>query len=369
MDAALDSFGRIDVVVNNAGIGTPGLLHELSVEEIQHEIATDLLGTMLVARRAIPSMLERRCGDLVFISSMAVAEPRPFQAGYTAAKAGVEGFARVLAKELEGSGIRCTVVRLGPTRSEFGLGWSSDMLMRVLDSWKQWGFMRHTEMLEPEDVAATIVSAVTRPGGFSTDVIQLNPDGSTRRTRPASTRSPGAWTRCGPPIRAGPSRDHRNRRHRRARAGRSPRPRRTSCRSSPGGSAPQRRAAGPAVMLRLGLLAASLAGRWRRARTLDLRFSHRGHHVPGLRYVGSRREQELEQDGAFELFHRGRDLVPGALRRRPLRDDPLGVGDSHLQRGRPDAPFPNDFLSFYDDHLVRLRTHLRGAPEAPPCET
>ena len=174
------ALGVIDVVVSNAGIGTPGVLHELSVAEITNEITTNLLGTMFVARRAIPSMLERRRGDLVFISSMTVVEPRPFQAGYGAAKAGVEVLARTLAKELEGTGVRTTTIRLGPTRSEFGLGWSPETLLRVIENWKQWGYMRHMEILEPDDVAAAIVNAVTAPPGFASDVIQLNPDGSSR---------------------------------------------------------------------------------------------------------------------------------------------------------------------------------------------
>jgi NAD(P)-dependent dehydrogenase (short-subunit alcohol dehydrogenase family) len=178
--AAESNLGPIDVVISNAGIGRPGLLHELSEADIRDEIGTNLFGAMFVARRAIPSMRERKRGDLVFVSSMTVVEPRPYQSGYAAAKAGVEALARTLAKELEGTGVRTTTVRLGPTRSEFGLGWNPEVLMRVIDCWKEWGLMRHMEILEPEDVAAAIVHAVTAPPGFATDVIQLNPDGSSR---------------------------------------------------------------------------------------------------------------------------------------------------------------------------------------------
>jgi NAD(P)-dependent dehydrogenase (short-subunit alcohol dehydrogenase family) len=178
--AAEAAVGPLDVVVSNAGIGTPGLAHELSVEEIHNDIATNLTGAMIVARRALPSMLERRRGDIVFISSMTVVEPRPFQGAYAAAKAGLEGYARVLRRELEGTGVRATVVRLGPTRSEFGLGWNPEMLLKVVESWKPWGLMRHMEVLDPDDVAAAIVYAVTAPAGFGTDLIEINPDGSSR---------------------------------------------------------------------------------------------------------------------------------------------------------------------------------------------
>lgn len=176
--AAEAALGPIDTVVSNAGVGLPALLHEARVDQLEAEVATNLLGPLFVARRALPAMLERRRGDLVFVSSMAVVDPRPFQAGYAAAKAGVEGMAAVLRQELEGTGVRATVVRLGPTFSEFGLGWDQEVLLRVIESWQRWGRMRHNHMLHAGQVADAIVRIVTAPPGLSTDVVQLNPDGS-----------------------------------------------------------------------------------------------------------------------------------------------------------------------------------------------
>jgi NADP-dependent 3-hydroxy acid dehydrogenase YdfG len=175
--AAEAALGAADVVVSNAGISIPGLLHEVSVADLQNELATNLLGPMLVARRALPSMLARAQGTLVFISSMNVVEPRPLQVGYTAGKMGVEGLAHTLRKDLEGTGVRSIIVRPGATRSEFGFAWGHDMLIRVLESWKHWGFMRHNEMLDAEHVAAAVVNAVTAPAGACIDLIQLTPEG------------------------------------------------------------------------------------------------------------------------------------------------------------------------------------------------
>lgn len=172
------ALGPINVVVSNAGIGRPGLLHEVPVADLEHELRTNLFGPMLVARCALPSMLERRRGNLVFISSMNVVEPRPFQVGYTAAKAGLEGMAQVLRRDLEGTGVRATIVRPGATRSEFGFGWEPDILGRVIDSWKEWGFMRHLDMMDGEQVARAVVHAVTAPPGLHVDLIQVNPERS-----------------------------------------------------------------------------------------------------------------------------------------------------------------------------------------------
>jgi NADP-dependent 3-hydroxy acid dehydrogenase YdfG len=107
---------------------------------------------------------------------MNVVEPRPFQAGYTAGKAGLEGLAHVLRKDLEGTGVRATIVRPGATRSEFGFGWEPDILVRVLDSWKLWGYLRHMDMMDGEQVALAVVHAVTAPPGLNMDVIQVNPE-------------------------------------------------------------------------------------------------------------------------------------------------------------------------------------------------
>lgn len=169
-------LGAADVVINNAGVGIPGRIHELSVADLERELATNLLGPMLVTRRALPAMLEKRSGDVVFVSSMNAVAPRPFQVGYTAAKAGVEGLAQALRMDLEGTGVRTVILRLGPTISEFGLGWDSNVLLGVIESWQRWGFMRHMGMLEAARVAEAVVAAVTAPRGIQFDVIQVNPE-------------------------------------------------------------------------------------------------------------------------------------------------------------------------------------------------
>jgi NAD(P)-dependent dehydrogenase (short-subunit alcohol dehydrogenase family) len=178
--ASEKELGPFEVVVSNAGIGIPALLHEASVEALRAEIAINLLGPMLVARRAIPSMLERDGGDLVFISSLNTVQPRTFQAGYTASKMGLEGLARVLELELEGTGVRTSVVRPGPTGTEFGNSWGGETAKKLLEAWRSQGIMRELHWMPPESVAHAVVSVVTAPPGTHFDLVQIVPKSSAR---------------------------------------------------------------------------------------------------------------------------------------------------------------------------------------------
>ena len=175
--AAEQALGPVDVVVSNAGIALPGRFHELDDADLRAEIDTNLLGPMLLVRRALLPMLERARGDLVFISSLNAVVPRPLQVGYTATKAGLEGMVRALQMELEGTGVRATIVRPGPVNTEMGRDWDPGVLKRILASWKHWGVLRHHRFLPPESVAAAVVTAVTAPRGTHLDLIQVNPEG------------------------------------------------------------------------------------------------------------------------------------------------------------------------------------------------
>ncbi|MGI8795002.1 MAG: SDR family NAD(P)-dependent oxidoreductase, partial [Acidimicrobiia bacterium] len=115
-------------------------------------------------------------GDLVFISSDATRNARPRMATYSATKAGVELLARSLAMELEGSRIRSTVVRVGPTLSEFGFGWDMDVLQDLMAFWPRYGLQRHAGVLEPAAVARAVVFAVSAPPGVHLDTIEVQPE-------------------------------------------------------------------------------------------------------------------------------------------------------------------------------------------------
>jgi NAD(P)-dependent dehydrogenase (short-subunit alcohol dehydrogenase family) len=170
-------LGPIDALVNNAGMATPGWLHRATADAIQREVATNLVGPILTSRIAIAAMRARHSrGDLVFITSDATRHARPRMATYTATKAGLEALAHCLALECEGTGIRSTVVRVGPTLSEFGFGWPMDELEELMDYWPRFGLQRHAGVLEPEAIARAVTTVLTAPPGVLFDTVEVQPE-------------------------------------------------------------------------------------------------------------------------------------------------------------------------------------------------
>ena len=112
-----------------------------------------------------PGMIERGRGDLLFVTSDVVAHPRPSMFAYVSSKWGLEGYIHALQMELEGSGVRASIVRPGPTLTGMGMDWDAGVTGEVLDEWVRWGLARHSNFLRPSAVAAAIVSTVTAPGG------------------------------------------------------------------------------------------------------------------------------------------------------------------------------------------------------------
>jgi NADP-dependent 3-hydroxy acid dehydrogenase YdfG len=173
--AAEDVLGPIQALVNNAGIAVPGPFWELTADQLEQEVRTNLLGPMLCTRRVLPGMIARGHGDVVFISSDTARAPRPRLLGYSATKAGIEVASRALSMELEGTGVRATTVRLGPTSTDFASGWTPDQVAELMTYWPRFGIHRHFHTLDPEDAARAVVFAVTSPPGVHVDVIEVQP--------------------------------------------------------------------------------------------------------------------------------------------------------------------------------------------------
>jgi NADP-dependent 3-hydroxy acid dehydrogenase YdfG len=176
-----DGLGPVEVLVNNAGIAIPGPFWELAPEQLEREVRTNLLGPMLCTRRVLGPMIRAGRGDVVFVSSDTARSPRPRLLGYSATKAGVEVAARALAMELEGTGVRATTVRVGPTLTDFASDWSSEQITDLMTYWPQYGIQRHLNTLHPDDIARAVVYAVTSPPGVHIDLVEVHPEAPTDR--------------------------------------------------------------------------------------------------------------------------------------------------------------------------------------------
>jgi NADP-dependent 3-hydroxy acid dehydrogenase YdfG len=172
----MEQHGRVDLLVNNAGLAFPGPAHEMGDGEHRRIVETNFLGAVLLTKRVVHALVEARdTGDVVFVSSDAVVHDRPRLATYAATKAAIESFARTLALELEGTGIRSTIVRVGPTESGFADGWDPSIFDELIPYWQRFGAQRHWGICQPEDIAAAVIAAVTAPARAHVSEISVGP--------------------------------------------------------------------------------------------------------------------------------------------------------------------------------------------------
>jgi NAD(P)-dependent dehydrogenase (short-subunit alcohol dehydrogenase family) len=117
--AAVDRFGRVDVLVNNAASFYAGFFEELTPEQIERQLATSLVGPMNVTRAVLPAMRRQRAGHVISISSSAgLAAGAEFVSAYAASKFGLEGWMEALRAEVAPFGIHTTIVNPGFFRTE-----------------------------------------------------------------------------------------------------------------------------------------------------------------------------------------------------------------------------------------------------------
>lgn len=132
----LDQFGKIDVLVNNAGYGLFGAIEEVSMQEARAQMETNFFGALAVTQAVLPVMRRQRSGHIVQISSMAGIRSNPGMGLYNASKFALEGFSEALALETESLDIKVTIVEPGPFRTEWA-GASSVRAKKVIDDYKE----------------------------------------------------------------------------------------------------------------------------------------------------------------------------------------------------------------------------------------
>jgi NADP-dependent 3-hydroxy acid dehydrogenase YdfG len=154
VEAAQKHFGRLDILINNAGVGNYKNLVDTSADEYDEMMDSNVRSTFLFTRHAVPVMLEQKSGNILMISSMAGRYGFPGEAVYCATKFAQVGFAQALDNELRKDGIKVGVICPGGVKTEFALGKG-----RTDDS------VRESGMLEPEDVAGAVLLACTQSPG------------------------------------------------------------------------------------------------------------------------------------------------------------------------------------------------------------
>ncbi len=168
VDAAIQRFGRIDVLVNNAGNFFAGFFEELTPEQIRNQIETLLFGPMNVTRAMLPIMREQRSGLIISISSTAGISGQLFCTAYAAAKFGLEGWMESLTPEIAPFGIRTMLVEPGFFRTELLTNESTIYAQPSIDDYAQktkeivtsWSGMNGKQSGDPAKLAAAIVKLV-----------------------------------------------------------------------------------------------------------------------------------------------------------------------------------------------------------------
>jgi 3-oxoacyl-[acyl-carrier protein] reductase len=153
VEAVVARFGRIDVLVNNAGIGRPGRIEDVSEAEWDRTLAVDLKAHFLTCRAVVPVMRRQGAGRIVNVGSIAGRHVSLANSiAYTSAKAGVIGFTRHLAQEVGRDGIRVNAVAPGPCRTP--------LLAGVMDAEREAAVVARIPLgyvSEPEEQAAVIL--------------------------------------------------------------------------------------------------------------------------------------------------------------------------------------------------------------------
>ena len=161
VDATLAEFGRLDVVVANAGVGAYGPFLEMDPDDVEAMIDVNLKGTLYTARFTLPHLIESK-GDFVSLASVAGLRAFPGEAVYNASKFGMLGFTRALDHELREVGVRVTNIAPGGIATDFAMGSG-----RTSDSVEG--------MMSAEEVADVVLFAVNQPRNLRMMTVSFRP--------------------------------------------------------------------------------------------------------------------------------------------------------------------------------------------------
>lgn len=169
-------LGDIEVLVAGAGDTYFGKLDSISTEQFESQVQIHLIGANRVATAVLPGMIERQRGDLIFVGSDVALRQRPHMGAYGAAKAALVAMVTNYQMELEGTGVRASIVHPGPTKTSMGWSLPADLIGPALEDWAKWGQARHDYFLRADDLARAITFVAETPrGGFIANM-ELQPE-------------------------------------------------------------------------------------------------------------------------------------------------------------------------------------------------
>jgi 3-oxoacyl-[acyl-carrier protein] reductase len=161
VDATVSEFGRLDVVVANAGVGAYGKFLDLDPDDVEAMIDVNLKGTLYTARFTLPHLIESK-GDFVSLASVAGLRAFPGEAVYNASKFGMLGFTRSLDHELRELGVRATNVAPGGVATDFAMG--SGRTPESVEG-----------MMTADEVAEVVLFVVNRPRDLRMLTVSFRP--------------------------------------------------------------------------------------------------------------------------------------------------------------------------------------------------
>ena len=177
-------FGRLDGVVNNAGVARPNPIEDLDEAEVQLQVQTNFLGTVFCCQAAIPLLRGAENPRIVNVSSASAwhTDEMLQLSIYASTKAAVERFTRDLRVEVQEDGIGVTCIRPGAADTGFSGSWDFERLKRSVDKWHDLGPKMDVGMT-PDHVGEAIVHVLTYPPGVAIDLLEIRPNQAVEKIR------------------------------------------------------------------------------------------------------------------------------------------------------------------------------------------
>ncbi|MFG1931464.1 SDR family oxidoreductase [Mycobacterium sp. NPDC048908] len=173
---SVEALGEIEVLVAGAGDTYFGKLADISTDEFESQLQIHLVGANRLATAVLPAMIERRRGDLIFVGSDVALRQRPHMGAYGAAKAALVAMVTNFQMELEGTGVRASIVHPGPTKTNMGWSLPAELIGPALEDWAKWGQARHDYFLRAADLARAITFVAETPRGGFIASMELQPE-------------------------------------------------------------------------------------------------------------------------------------------------------------------------------------------------